>query len=141
MISPPPRLTPIDLSFAEGHECPGLIPGRLYLVKFSDDPQLYCGTFTRQWYGLNFGPWINGVGRQFDAPGYNHSRWQAVWLVEHDLSTDAPKPPPRPNPDKPHRWVRRSRPSRQLLTNRKESHDRQHQRQRRRRTGVERIQR
>lgn len=77
-----PTLTPIDLSKSDRHEHPDIkTDGMQYLVKFSSEECYYLGTFSRQWYGLNFNNW--GVsGRQFDAPGYNHSSWEAVWRLD-----------------------------------------------------------
>jgi hypothetical protein len=72
------RLKPIDLSKAEGHECPGIKPRKHYLCLI--DGQFFAGEFDRQWYGLNFCGWRD-VGLQFDAPGTNASRWQAVWEI------------------------------------------------------------
>lgn len=59
---------------------PGITPGQMYLVLYND--QFYAGRFSRQWYGLNF-EGIYDAGCQFDAPGTNKSRWQAVWKIVH----------------------------------------------------------
>jgi len=73
------RLVPVDLSKAEESECPGIKTGRTqYLCLIGGE--FFAGTFNRQWYGLNFEGW-HDVGLQFDAPGTNASRWQAVWEI------------------------------------------------------------
>ncbi len=71
-----PKLIPIDLSQGHNHKLPGIVLGKLYLVKY--DGQYAIGDFTRQWYGLSFNGFYD-AGLQFDAPGSNSSRWQAVW--------------------------------------------------------------
>lgn len=73
------RLKPVSLKGAKGHECPGIKVGKTqYLVK--NDGRYACGDFSRQWYGLNFDGFYD-AGLQFDAPGSNHSRWQAIWEI------------------------------------------------------------
>lgn len=76
-----PQLIPIDLGKASGHECPGIeTDGTQYLCLI--DREYHVGEFERQWYGLNFDGWRwNDVGLQFDAPGYNRSKWQAIWEI------------------------------------------------------------
>lgn len=66
----------LDLTKAEKHHHPDIVVGKEYLVRI--DKRWFLGTFTKQWYGLHFGPWINMVGIQFDAPGSNRSKWEAV---------------------------------------------------------------
>ena len=70
------RTKHLDLSKADKHNHPDIVVGKEYLVRI--DKRWFLGTFTEQWYGLNFGPWMNMVGIQFDAPGSNGSRWEAI---------------------------------------------------------------
>lgn len=49
-----------------------------YLVQIDGD--LFCGQFIMQWYGLTFDGWF-GTKLQFDAPGTNGSKWQAIWRI------------------------------------------------------------
>lgn len=76
-----PKLTEIDLSLAVEHNHPHIKPGKTqYLAKFKGDNRLYLGTFSKEWYGLNFD--CDWGGRQFDAPGYNSSSWKRLWVIE-----------------------------------------------------------
>lgn len=81
------RLQEIDLTQAEKHEHPAIwTDGRAYLCQI--DGQLFAGTFSRQHYGLNFRGWTPnpGAGLQFDAPGWNGSRWERVWAIIEEPS-------------------------------------------------------
>ena len=73
-----PKLKPVDLSKAKGHQCPGVKTGRktTYLAKIAGE--FHTGHFGREWYGLNFEA-VYDAGLQFDAPGSNSSDWQALW--------------------------------------------------------------
>lgn len=73
-----PTLVPVDLSLAEKHELPGIDKDKHYLVRRNG--HLYFGKFQRVWFGWNFQCGFGASGGfQFDAPGYNHSTWEAVW--------------------------------------------------------------
>lgn len=74
-----PKFIPIDLSKSDKHEHPDIrTDGTLYLAKH--DGEWIIGTFDRQWYGLNFNWfWSCVAGLQFDAPGFNSSRWQELY--------------------------------------------------------------
>jgi hypothetical protein len=73
-------LKTIDLSKARGQTHPDIIPHtQHYLIKYN--AQWHLGFFHLQWYGLNFRPWGTS-GLQFDAPGSNSSRWEAVLAVD-----------------------------------------------------------
>ncbi len=71
----------IDLSKSYEHDNPEINIDKHYIVKINGE--WFLGQFEKQWYGLNFFPWVNGVGIQFDAPGFNCSDWEKV--VEIDL--------------------------------------------------------
>jgi hypothetical protein len=72
----------IDLSKSHKHEHPDINIDKHYIVKINGE--WFLGMFNKQWFGLNFAPWINGqVGIQFDAPGFNCSNWEKV--IEIDL--------------------------------------------------------
>jgi hypothetical protein len=75
-----PRLKRIDLQKAHQHECPGVVAdGKTeYLARIGG--QFFAGTFSRQWYGLDFQGW-HGMGYQFDAPGENASTWEELWEI------------------------------------------------------------
>lgn len=72
-------LLEIDLSKAKEHECPGIKADSRthYLVRHHGG--LFAGTFNRQWFGLSFDGWHAPL--QFDAPGFNSSKWQQVWEI------------------------------------------------------------
>ena len=53
--------------------------GTLYRVRY--DGRSYTGTFSYQWYGLNFNG-IYDAGCQFDAPGTNSSGWEKVYELK-----------------------------------------------------------
>ena len=80
LVLPLPILREIDLSRGERHRHPDILVGRVYMVKVSGGWHL--GRFSKQWFGLNFSPWGN-AGLQFDAPGYNLSRWERI--IEFDM--------------------------------------------------------
>lgn len=82
--------TEIDLSKSDRHFHPDIKPdGTLYLIQLSDGPgSWFFGPFTRQWYGLSFSRWGN-AGLQFDAPGFNSSRWTRVFEFDPDATANA----------------------------------------------------
>lgn len=76
------KLEEVDLGRGEGCCHPDIVIGDYYLIKLDSGEGVtyHCGTFSKQWYGLNFSPWgISGL--QFDAPGTNNSRWLRVWKI------------------------------------------------------------
>jgi hypothetical protein len=75
--TPTPKLKRIDLRKGDGHEHPDIKIGKTrYLAKIGND--FWCGTFNRQWYGLNFHGWY-GRSLQYDKPGTNSSSWTDLW--------------------------------------------------------------
>jgi len=52
--------------------------GTMYFIKW--DGRYFTGTFHMQWYGLNFSG-VYDAGVQFDAPGFNSSKWEAIWEI------------------------------------------------------------
>jgi len=74
-----PQLIPINLSKGEGHEHPDIVVGKPYLAYVMG--KYISGTFSRQWYGLHFDCDWGASGIQFDAPGFNLSTWEALWLL------------------------------------------------------------
>lgn len=85
------ELIPIDLSKAYeasgGHgesDHPDIQLDRWYLAEIQNGkkPMYLTGTFSRQWYGLNFDCDWGGSGLQFDKPGTNKSSWLRLWLLE-----------------------------------------------------------
>ena len=74
-----PKLIKLDMRKSNKHEHPDIDLDKTYMC--SIDGRFYVGQFDRQWYGLNFSwPW-SGVGKQFDAPGFNSSKWEQIWEV------------------------------------------------------------
>ena len=74
------HVKPLDLSLSQGHHHPDIkADGTSYLVKVNGG--WFFGPFSMQWYGLNFSRW-GASGCQFDAPGTNASRWEAVIEVD-----------------------------------------------------------
>lgn len=64
---------------------PDIKPGNIqYLCKI--DGRFYGGTFSMEWYGLNFDG-LYDAGLQFDPPGVNHSYWQAIWEIIESKKT------------------------------------------------------
>jgi len=76
------RLIPIDLSKAEQHKHPDLNETDDFLCLI--DGEFHVGRFSRQWYGWNFDGWKWNIaaGLQFDEPGTNYSKWEAVWRIQ-----------------------------------------------------------
>lgn len=73
-------LKKIDLSKASKHECPSIKIGATeYLAIINKE--LYFGSFSKEWYGLNFDCDYGVSGIQFDAPGYNSSEWQELYEI------------------------------------------------------------
>jgi len=80
------RLKPVDLSKTvvgkysdDPTTHPDIKPGKTqYLCKI--DGRFYADSFSMEWYGLNFNGCYD-AGLQFDPPGVNRSRWQAVWEI------------------------------------------------------------
>lgn len=75
-----PTLTEIDLAQTTNKGGAGLEVGPTYLVLHRG--RFHCGTFSTQWYGLNF----NGIypaGCQYDPPGTNASDWQKIWRIDN----------------------------------------------------------
>ena len=75
------KLIELDMSKAEKHMHPDIKVGtkHWYLVKVFNE--FWAGHFNEVWFGLNFRPWHNPVGIQFDAPGYNASEWEGIWEI------------------------------------------------------------
>lgn len=74
------KLVKINLSKGKESNHPDIKPGRTqYLAKI--DNRWHAGSFSRQWYGLNFQA-VYDAGLQFDTPGTNHSRWQELYLIK-----------------------------------------------------------
>lgn len=49
------KLVKIDLSKAKGHECSGIKVGNgFHYLAVLDNGNMAVGSFSRQWYGLNF---------------------------------------------------------------------------------------
>lgn len=76
-----PILIPLDMSLAEKHHHPNISIKKEYLCCI--DHKFYAGTFHKTWFGLSFWGW-NGVSYQFDAPGWNSSRWIQIWEIKSD---------------------------------------------------------
>lgn len=68
-----PKLVEIDLSWRNDCECPGIKEGVPYLCLI--DGEYYAGTFSREWYGLNFDG-VYDTGYQLDYEG-----WERVWRI------------------------------------------------------------
>lgn len=75
------KLIKINLRKANEHNHPDIKVGDKYQYLIKYDKRFYAGSFSRQWYGLNF-EGVYDAGLQFDAPGSNCSEWQAVWLIK-----------------------------------------------------------
>lgn len=76
------ELVPLDLSKAEKSSHPEFNETDLFLIK--KDDVIYVGQFRKVWFGWHFAtnpPWGVCGGFQFDAPGYNKSRWQEVYRI------------------------------------------------------------
>lgn len=72
--------TKLDLSKSDQGNHPDISTKKKYMVKYNGE--WFIGTFSRQWYGLNFSfPYNVTVGFQFNAPNYNASTWEEVWEI------------------------------------------------------------
>ena len=80
------KLVEVDLTKAVKQEHPDIILDEYYLaeVRWKDDKEstYILGKFDRQWYGLNFDWFWSASSLQFDAPGYNNSKWKRLWKLE-----------------------------------------------------------
>jgi hypothetical protein len=78
------KLVRIDLTKSKykgiGSDHPDFNEESYYLAVISGN--LYFGQFTKQWYGWNFDDGWGCSGHQFDAPGHNSSKWQALYEVK-----------------------------------------------------------
>jgi hypothetical protein len=74
-----PKLTEIDLSKTTKNGGAGLEVGSTYLCLIGGN--FFCGTFGKQWYGLNFNGWYSGL--QYDPPNTNMSMFQRMWRVDN----------------------------------------------------------
>lgn len=79
---PCPYLVPIDLSKGREHEHPDFDRKKTYLIKHGG--HWYIGSPGRVWFGWTFH--VGSHSLQFDAPGYNSSRWEYVYEI-HDGDT------------------------------------------------------
>ncbi len=77
-----PTLTPLNMELSIKHEHPDIKMKQEYLCLI--DNRFYCGTFSRVWYGLVFNGWIASIPYQFDAPGWNSSKWQQIWRMDRN---------------------------------------------------------
>jgi hypothetical protein len=79
------KLVEIDLSKAEKHDHPEINSEDYFLAEVYSG--LHFGRFTKQWYGWNFncGWGAHGAGIQFDAPGFNASKWKRLWKIVHRI--------------------------------------------------------
>ncbi len=75
-----PHLIPLDMSKATEHFHPD--------IKIDFNTQYLCYIDGNYWVGhfstVSFGLAFNviwGQGRQFDAPGYNRSKWVQIWEI------------------------------------------------------------
>lgn len=72
-----PILRKVDLFRGDEHNHPDIkTDGTRYLALI--DGIYWCGSFGRQWYGLYF---MGGISFQYDTPGTNSSRWEALWEI------------------------------------------------------------
>ena len=78
------ELIEIDLSKGVEHEHPDINTKDLYLAK--EGGSYAVGGFDRQHYGLSFCGFYD-AGLQFDAPGYNKSDWEQLWLIKRTKET------------------------------------------------------
>ncbi len=76
-----PELTELDLSLAHEHNHPDFNTVDYFLAEI--DGILRFGKFVKVWFGWHFSCGFgDSGGMQFDAPGYNKSRWQRVWRCQ-----------------------------------------------------------
>ncbi len=71
------KLKPLDMSRSKEHSHPDISSSKNYLCLIGGE--FYAGQFNREWYGLNFDGWCDGL--QFDEPGTNGSDWQQIWEI------------------------------------------------------------
>lgn len=82
-----PNLVPIDLSKADRHTHPDIKPERAwYLVRWRGG--YYVGVFERSYDDEDLVFFPNGANGgdlediYFSEPGWNQSRWEAVWEMQ-----------------------------------------------------------
>lgn len=78
------RLVKVNLKNAQEHRCPNIKVGTRYTYLCKIGGQWGIGSFSREWYGLNFysDNFSGGNGIQFDAPGFNSSEWEEVYQIK-----------------------------------------------------------
>lgn len=74
------RLKKIDLSKAKESNCSGIKADcqTQYLCLIGS--KFFAGTFSKVWFGITFNDFYS-TSYQFDAPGYNQSKWKGVWKI------------------------------------------------------------
>jgi hypothetical protein len=82
----PFKLKEIDLKKGNKSDHPDIKLGMKYLAEIqfhgNKESTFIAGSFSRQWYGLNFDWfWSCVAGLQFDTPGYNSSPWLRLWEI------------------------------------------------------------
>jgi hypothetical protein len=79
------KISRIDLSRGKEHDHPDIkTDGTYYIARpLGKRGALWFGTFEQLWFGLSFNCNFGACGHiQFDAPGYNRSKWVDLWEVE-----------------------------------------------------------
>lgn len=74
-----PRLLKIDLHKSKNHEHPDIRCGRHYLAQIGNS--FVAGKFRRVYFGLCFDVSYGKQSIQFDAPGFNESKWVSLWEI------------------------------------------------------------
>ncbi len=74
-----PWLVKIDMDKAEQHEHKDIKCGKPYLCCIGGS--YVAGKFRRVYFGLCFDIGYGKQSIQFDAPGFNESKWTAIWEI------------------------------------------------------------
>lgn len=70
----------VDLTRGIKSDHPDLNTTDIYL-SYTGFAGFQVGRFSNQWYGWNFDCGWGASGFQFDTPGYNNSKWIALWRI------------------------------------------------------------
>lgn len=91
------KLKRIDLSKGVKSDHPEIKTGEehryLARIRGSLGDNLIVGSFSREWYGLNFSWFWGASSLQFNTPGYNNSDWLELWEITNPKII---KPKPKP---------------------------------------------
>jgi len=79
MSVPKIKLKALNMSKSKENNHPQINDDSQYLCLIGEE--FYAGTFSQEWFGWTFKPQWGHNCIQFDAPGYNSSKWVQIWEI------------------------------------------------------------